>query len=226
MGVGIMNETMIIAVAAAVLPLPALAIETGLDAHDQWPQWRGPLGTGVAPQGDPPIQWSEDKNIRWKIAIPGQGHATPIIWGPHVFITTAVPIGGPMPDQRGHAPGAHDNVPAAYRLEFMVLAVNRSDGGIARQHSVRSERPHEGVHETGSWASSSTLTDGEHLFAYFGSRGLYCLDMDGKPVWGKHFGDMHTLHGHGEGSPPGRVSRAFLPGQSDVAHPNRDTLGG
>ena len=46
-----------------------------------WPQWRGPLGTGVAPTAKPPIEWSEEKNIRWKVALPGRGHSTPIVWG-------------------------------------------------------------------------------------------------------------------------------------------------
>ncbi len=57
------------------------------DAMHNWPQWRGPLATGVAPHADPPIEWSETKNIRWKVELPGKGHSTPIVWGDRVFVT-------------------------------------------------------------------------------------------------------------------------------------------
>ena len=197
-----MKKVMIIAVAFASLPLPALAGEKELDARDQWPQWRGPLGTGVAPRGNPPVVWSEEKNVRWKIAIPGKGHSTPIIWGDRIFITTAVPFGDAVAARHRHAPGAHDNLPSLHRRKFVVLAVNRRDGTILWRRTLRSERPHEGTHETGSWASNSPVTDGEHLFASFGSEGLYCLNMAGELLWQKDFGDMETLHGHGEGSSP------------------------
>ena len=197
-----MNKAVIMAVVTAVAPLAALADEKGLDAQDQWPQWRGPLGTGVAPHGNPPVAWSEEKNVRWKIAIPGKGHSTPIIWGDRIFITTAVPYGDPVAHRDQHAPGAHDNVASMRRQKFVILAVNRRDGTIAWQRTLRSELPHEGTHVTGSWASNSAVTDGEYLFASFGSRGLYCLDMDGALLWQTDFGDMQTLHGHGEGSSP------------------------
>ena len=53
-----------------------------------WPQWRGPLGTGAAPSSNPPATWSETENIRWKVPIPGQGHASPIAWGDRVVVLT------------------------------------------------------------------------------------------------------------------------------------------
>src|SRR5262245_51256377 len=66
----------------------------------QWPAWRGPLATGEAPKADPPTEWSEEKNIRWKAAIPGRGHATPIIWGNRVYIQTAVETDKVAPDAK------------------------------------------------------------------------------------------------------------------------------
>ena len=191
-----------VAVALAVLPVPVVAGEKGLDALDQWPQWRGPLATGVAPHGNPPLIWSEGKNVRWKIAIPGRGQSTPIIWGDRIFITTAVRHGDALAPRNVHAEGAHDNLAAKHLQKFIVLAINRRDGTILWQRIVRDERPHEGAHATGGWASNSAVTDGEHLFAFFGSRGLYCFDMDGKLVWQTDLGDMQSLHGHGEGSSP------------------------
>ena len=55
-----------------------------------WGQWRGPLGTGNAPQANPPLEWSEDKNIKWKVKVPGSGTSTPIVWGDKIFLLTAI----------------------------------------------------------------------------------------------------------------------------------------
>ena len=70
---------------------------------DNWPQWRGPLATGVAPHGDPPLRWNEadGTNIRWKTEIPGRGHSTPVVWGDRIFLTTAIPLA--MPCRRAPA---------------------------------------------------------------------------------------------------------------------------
>jgi len=165
-----------------------LALSTGRAVAGEapggsWPAWRGPLSTGVAPDGDPPVEWSEEKNIRWKVPMPGPGHATPVVWGERVFVLAAVP-----------APtGLH---------RFVVLALERATGKTMWQTVVREEVPHETGHVTSSLASASPVTDGKHVWASFGSRGLYCLDLDGKVVWEKDLGDMHTRNEFGEGSSP------------------------
>ena len=182
----------------------ALADDPATDAIDNWPQWRGPLATGVAPHANPPVVWNEAEgtNIRWKTEIPGRGHSTPIVWGDRIFLTTAIAIGEPLPPRRSTAPGNHDNLPVTHRHKFVALAVNRSNGEILWQQSLREALPVEQGHHTGSLASNSPVTDGEHLFAFFGSFGLYCLDLDGQLVWKADFGPMQSLHGHGEGSSP------------------------
>ncbi|MFQ5462319.1 MAG: PQQ-binding-like beta-propeller repeat protein [Phycisphaerae bacterium] len=180
----------------------APAADNGASVLDQWPQFRGPLGTGVAPHGHPPIAWSETNNIRWKTPIPGLGHSSPIVWGDRIFLTTAIPFGDALPGDHGEAHGAHNNVPPARRQAFVVLAVNRRDGRVLWQKTVRKQRPHESTHESGTWASNSPVTDGTHVFAYFGSHGLYCLDFEGALIWQTDVGTMHTKHGHGEGSSP------------------------
>jgi outer membrane protein assembly factor BamB len=167
-----------------------------------WPQWRGPLATGVAPHADPPIEWNETKNIRWKILLPGKGHSTPIIFGNQVFVTVAAPVGDAQAPVYDNAAGTHDNVPVTHKHQFMVVAVSRSDGNTIWKKVVREEFPHEGGHETGSLASNSPVTDGERVYAFFGSRGLYCLDLNGEVQWHKDLGRMQTLHAHGEGSSP------------------------
>lgn len=186
----------------ALSALSALAEKIPASPQDAWMQWRGPLATGVAPHAQPPVEWSEQKNVRWKIPLPGQGHSTPIIVGDRVYLTAAVPTGEPQPPVHDTAPGAHDSVPVTQRHQFLVLAIERRDGRIAWRKVVREEFPHEGGHTTGSQASNSPTSDGQRLYAFFGSRGLYCLDLQGDILWQKDLGRMQTLHAHGEGSSP------------------------
>lgn len=172
-------------------------------AMADWPQWRGPRGTGVADNdADPPISWSVDKNIRWRTMLPGKGHSTPIVSGERIFLTTAVPIGEALTPKYSTAPGTHDGVPVTHRHEFVVLAVNRADGKILWQRTVNQKVPHEGGHYTGSLASNSAATDGELVFAFFGTHGLHCLTVGGEIKWSKEFGVMQTKHGHGESASP------------------------
>lgn len=168
-----------------------------------WPQWRGPLATGVAPDADPPLKWSASENIAWKSAIPGAGKSSPIVWQDRVYLTTAVAAEGTAPAPAA-APGnrrSRDQQPLN-AMTFMVLAFNRADGAEAWRTVVRTEMPHEGTHPNGTFASGSALTDGERLYAYFGSRGLYALDFSGKVLWEKDLGDMQTRMGFGEGNSP------------------------
>jgi outer membrane protein assembly factor BamB len=170
-----------------------------------WPQWRGPLGTGLAPTADPPVNWSEKQNVRWKIPIPGKGHSTPVVWGDRIFLTTAVPHGEALASEHvDHDPieGAHDNMSPSQRQKLVVLAINRNDGAIVWQREVRTLLPHETTHSSGSWASHSPVTDGKRVFASFGSGGIYALDVSGELLWKTDLGDMQSLHGHGEGSSP------------------------
>jgi len=170
--------------------------------EDHWPMWRGPFGTGAAPHADPPVEWSEERNVRWKTALPGLGHSSPVVWGNRIFLTTAIPVGAALPPRLSRAPGAHDNRPVTHKQQFVVLAVNRSDGSIAWQRPVHEELPHEGWHQTASAASISPVTDGRHVIASFGSYGVYCLDVDGNEVWRRQLGKMQIKHGHGESSTP------------------------
>ena len=183
------------------LVLLVAAIEAQAPAA-YWPQWRGPLGNGVAPNADPPVEWGEDKNIRWKVALPGSGHSTPIVWGKRVFVTAAVPFGESVEPVYNQAPGAHDNRPVSQQHQFVVLALSRASGQVLWQRTLRVAFPHEGGHFTASLASPSPVTDGEHLVVFFGSQGLYGLNLEGDVLWEKDLGQMQTRHAHGEGASP------------------------
>jgi outer membrane protein assembly factor BamB len=154
-------------------------------AAGNWPHWRGDAGNGVALEGAPPVSWSDTKNVKWKVEIPGSGSGSPIVWENRVFVVTAVPV----------AAGSEE-------LEFVVLCFDRGNGELIWKQVANRAKPHEGTHATNGFASASPCTDGEHLYAHFGSRGLYCYTLDGELVWKRDLGRMQARAGFGEGSSP------------------------
>lgn len=197
-----------------VLVVPVSRVTADSAGDNFWPQWRGPLATGVAPHADPPVEWSEEKNIAWKIEIPGKGSASPIVWKDMVYVLTAVPVGKapepapvPEPSEGRRRPRG---IQPTQAQQFTILAIRREDGTVAWKKALREGKPHEGTHSTSTWASNSPLTDGQHLYAYFGSHGLYCLDMDGNLIWEKDLGDMRTRNAFGEGSSPALADNTIL----------------
>ncbi len=174
------------------------------DAH--WPQWRGPFFNGMA-RGDAPTVWSDTKNIKWKVEIPGRGFSTPVIWGDKIFLTTAIPTGKPAEaPQAAPAEGRRAGGGSGPLVEhkFEVLCLDRNTGKILWQRTAKLATPHEGYHRAyGSFASNSPVTDGKYVYAFFGSRGLFAYDFNGKPIWEKDFGvQMKMRLSFGEGVAP------------------------
>ncbi len=185
------------------IPALASADAASTEYDKNWPQWRGPDANGVSLYGKAPVGWDENRNIKWKIDIPGKGHATPLVWGNQIFVLTAIEVESKKEaPAQGQNQGLGMSISTNSKIKFVILAINRSDGSIIWQHTVREKVPHEGSHSTGSWASNSPVTDGKHIYAYFGSHGLYCYDMQGKLIWDKDFGDMTVKNAWGEGSSP------------------------
>ncbi len=183
------NSLKLAMVAAGVSLLAVVPRAADGPAAKFWPNWRGPDHTGVSRTAQPPTAWSETKNVRWKIGVPGRGAGTPIVWGDRVYISTAVPA-----DPAAGARGTH---------KFLVMALTRKDGKVAWQHTAREEAPHEGTHrDFGTMASPSIVTDGQLLIASFESRGFYAYDMNGKLLWQQDLGDKRMRNEFGEGSSP------------------------
>jgi outer membrane protein assembly factor BamB len=184
--------------AALVLALALLSPVAAAQATAQWPWWRGPLGNGVSPDGDPPVRWSEKENVRFKVPIDGDGLATPIVWGDRIYVLSARSL-----DAGGGARPATDpsGVPLA-RQRLLVTAYDRHDGSVEWQRVADERVPHEGHHLESGWATASPVTDGERLYAHFGSAGTYAYTLEGERVWRVDLGDMTTRLGYGEGSSP------------------------
>jgi outer membrane protein assembly factor BamB len=187
-----------------------------------WPQWRGPLGTGVAPEAKPPLKWSEDSGVKWKVKLPGHGASTPIVWNDQIFIQAAIPTGkkvasipaeiaSPVPaaqqqggerERRRGGGGRPGGQTPTEEHQFVLLSIDRATGKINWQKVVREELPHEGHHQDHGYSSSSPVTDGQTVVAYFGSRGLHAFDLKGNLKWSKDLGKMRTRMSFGEGNSP------------------------
>lgn len=176
---------------------------------DNWQRWRGPQADGSSATANPPVHWGEDKNVKWKIEIPGRGSSTPIIWEDNVFILTAIETerqresgAKPPKGSLGNLLGAGVRPPQTHYHQFVVLCYDRATGA-QRWKAVATEAiPHEPGHTTNSFASYSPVTDGNHLFVSFGSHGIFCFDMQGNKIWETNLGTMITQMGYGEGSSP------------------------
>lgn len=179
----------------------AIAVATCLSTStfaDNWGHWRGEFGNSVSTTADPPTTWSATKNVRWKTPVTGRGSGSPVVWEDKVFVVTAENVEG----------SAGGELPT---LAFKLLCFNRKDGSLRWEQIATVARPHEGTHNTNGFASASPCTDGEHVYAHFGSRGLYCYTMDGELKWKRDdLGKMRTRATFGEGSSPTLVGDMII----------------
>ncbi len=183
---------------AALLLLPTVL----LAADEDWPRWRGPNNDGMA-RGDAPLEWSDTKNVAWRVSVPGRGFSSPVVWGSKLFLTTAVPASeapkAAEPVRSGR--GASGGTGAGVEHKFVVLCLDRHSGKVLWERVAKVASPHEGYHQRyGSFASNSPVTDGKFLYAFFGSRGLFCYDLDGKLLWQKDYPPMRMRLQFGEGA--------------------------
>jgi outer membrane protein assembly factor BamB len=181
------------------MALAALSPAVGAEGKAEWPWWRGPLGSGVSPEGDPPLRWSEQENVRFKVPIDGDGLATPIVWGDRIYVLSALSLDG---GDEGARPAPDPSGTPLPKQRFLVTAYDRHDGSVAWQRVAGERFPHEGHHLESAWANASPVTDGERLYAHFGSAGTYAYTLEGERVWKVDLGDMTTRLGYGEGSSP------------------------
>lgn len=197
--------TLIVGIALGVAGLGFL---TEKAEAGNWPQWRGPDGSGISDEKNLPSEWSPTKNIKWKVAIDGRSHSSPIVWGNRVFLTTAVE-GSLVPGAKavGHTgddgkPFLHpDSVGADKKHTFKVICIDRESGKIVWQSTAWEGTPYDNRHRKSSYAASTPATDGKLVYAFFGTEGLYAYDFKGKLAWKADLGKLGTV-GMGTGTSP------------------------
>ena len=186
--------------------LTSKAIAQDNSFAENWHQWRGPNANGVSMTADPPVLWSEDKNIKWKVAIDGEGTSTPIIWGDKVFVLTAIKTDEKdpsIPDPKDQPKTNFFDIKRPNNKHaFVVLCLDRNTGKEIWRDTAITKIPHEGAHNDNDFASASPTTDGERLYCWFGSAGLFCYDLNGKKLWERELGEARVGSSLGEGCSP------------------------
>ena len=193
-------------------PLLALAVLLPLldttTRADDWPQFRGPAGSGVVTDAKSPSEWGAEKNVAWKATVPGVAWSCPIVVGDKVFLTTAFSDGQPKPKggfgggKGGGGGFGTDRAAPKETYQFKVVCLDRATGKPVWEKVAKEARPTIPTHGSNTYASETPVSDGERVYAYFGMTGLYCFDLDGKELWKKDLGTFSMMAGWGTSSSP------------------------
>lgn len=157
---------------------------------DDWPQWRGPEGTGVSREEGLPVRWGPEEGVTWKIPLEGVGASSPTVWGERVFVTAQIGS-GEVAEGGTESPEAvaARRTEGGAGVEFVVRAVHRADGRSlwTRRFPAEGELPP--VQRKHNMATPTPVTDGERVYAWFGNGQIFALDVaTGEVVWQRHFG--------------------------------------
>jgi outer membrane protein assembly factor BamB len=170
-------------------------------ASDNWPQFRGPKSTGVADDPKLPDTWSATENVAWKTEIPGVGWSSPVVWNNKIFVTSVLSKGEIEAPKKGLYFGGERKA-STDEHRWMVYCVDWKTGKILWEREAFKGVPPSSRHLKNSYASETPVTDGERVYVYFGNVGLFCYDMDGKPLWNKRWGPFKTRYGWGTAASP------------------------
>lgn len=189
---------------ASLVGIVLLASTTAVVRAENWPQWRGPAGIGTTSERNLPTRWSESENVGWKARLGGLGLSSPVVWGDRVFVTSQVGGGvlrggrhptfvqGEDPAAVGERPLGGARAEGGDKVEFLVEAFDRKDGRRLWEYRLPAEGELSAVHEKHNLASASAVTDGQAVYAWFGTGQLVALDTLGKPLWKRHLGKENS----------------------------------
>lgn len=170
-----------------------------------WPHWRGPEANGVDRSANPPVTWSEKKNIRWKVSLTGSGSSTPILWKERIFLLSVVDtekVNPSLPRPEDQPKRVFDITHPNTEFEFLLLCLDRKSGKELWRRVATKLIPHEGTHRDNNFASASPTTDGERIYCWFGSAGMFCYDLEGDKIWERNLGKVKIGASLGEGASP------------------------
>ncbi len=197
--------------APVVLSIVSLLSLSVVAATDNWPQFRGPAAGVVDDDPALPDTWSETENVVWKAAVAGMGWSSPVVWGDHVFVTSAVSAGKEAAPVKGlYDPGdEHGKTKAAAEHRWVMHDIDFKSGKTRWTREMQIGTPSILRHLKNSFASETPVTDGERVYAYYGSIGLLAaLDMNGRTVWTKELGAYNG-------------PQEFAPAASPILHKDR-----
>ena len=141
---------------------------------ENWPRFRGPTGQGVSTESNLPTQWSPTENIRWKVAIPGAGWSSPVVWDDRVFVTTAADDG----------------------VSCRLVCVDRKSGAVLWNNEVLRQQP-PSKERKNSHATPTPATDGKRVYTVFGDGSVVAVDFGGNVVWTNRDAKYYSRHGLG-----------------------------
>ncbi|MEZ6143229.1 MAG: PQQ-binding-like beta-propeller repeat protein [Zavarzinella sp.] len=183
------------------LTLIAAALPTTVQATD-WPQFRGPGGTGVITDSVvPPSTWTEKENIAWRFEVPGHGWSCPIVVGNNVFVTSCVTDAKVAAPKTGYyAPldtKTHDG-----EHRWTLFCLDATTGKVLWEQVAHKGKPKHPIHVKASYASETPVSDGERVYAYFGNVGIFCYDLKGQMLWTRTWDVVPTQLNWGTGASP------------------------
>jgi outer membrane protein assembly factor BamB len=197
---------------AAATSVAALLIADNALAQTNWPQFRGGRAGVAADDPRLPDTWSATESVAWKVDIPGHGWSSPIVWGDHVFVVSAINTRAPVQTLRavdsyigrslgGTMSGADISQPADEH-RWVLYDVDFQTGKIRWERTLQAAVPRQPVHQKNSYASETPVTDGERVYVYLGYAGLFAFDMNGKPVWSHPLDPVKMRMGWGSAASP------------------------
>jgi len=196
--------------AAVALCGVALGIAVA-SADDEWPRFRGSNGGVAADHPSLPDQWGPAQNIVWKIDVPGRSWSSPVIWGDHVFVTTAIntletesllPVASYVSRSNGGTMTFMDVSKPSAPHRWVLYDVDLKTGRIRWERVAHTGVPAKSRHLKNSYAAETPVTDGERVYVYFGDVGLFAYDMDGKPLWSRSMDALEMQTGFGHAASP------------------------
>jgi outer membrane protein assembly factor BamB len=179
------------------------SLATGaVQADGNWPQFRGPGSRSISAEPGLPDTWSTTENVIWKVEVPGRGWSSPIVWSDRVIVTSVVSEGKLPVPKKGLYMGGEQKKPPTEVHRWMVYCFDLKTGKKLWEREAHKGVPATTVHVKSSYASETPVTDGERVYAYFGNIGVFCYDMDGKPLWSHPVEAQKTTFGWGPGASP------------------------
>jgi outer membrane protein assembly factor BamB len=187
----------------------AALVCAAVSADDTWPRFRGANGGVAADHPSLPDVWGPSQHVVWRVDVPGQSWSSPVVWGNHVFVTTAVntvetealrPVSEYVSRSNGGTMTFMDIAKPSAAHRWVVYDFDLETGRIRWERVVHEAVPAKSKHLKNSYASETPVTDGERVYAYFGDVGLFAFDMNGTPVWSTPMDavDMVTGFGHAQ----------------------------